>query len=104
MQRVSQGGALSPVLFAKYIAYLLDLLQHHMVICKQLADDLKYTVNLSEDESQCLQHTIDIAEEFPNSWQLPLAAGKLNVAELESPILFLHNYETIGLQIAVAEG
>ena len=78
---VIQGSSIGPVMFLMYIDGLAKLLEHHGIIAKLFADDVKIYLINDLDVSK-LQTALDLIADWANDWQLSVSVDKCSVLKI----------------------
>ena len=78
---VIQGSSIGPVMFLMYIDGLAKLLEHHGIIAKLFADDVKIYLINDLDVSK-LQTALDLIADWTNDWQLSVSVDKCSVLKI----------------------
>ena len=80
---VIQGSSIGPVMFLMYIDGLAKLLEHHGIIAKLFADDVKIYLIIKNDlDVSKLQTALDLIADWANDWQLSVSVDKCSVLKI----------------------
>ena len=80
---VIQGSSIGPVMFLMYIDGLAKLLEHHGIIAKLFADDVKIYLIITNDlDVSKLQTALDLIADWTNDWQLSVSVDKCSVLKI----------------------
>ena len=80
---VIQGSIIVPVMFLMYIDGLAKLPEHHGIIAKLFADDVKIYLLIKNDlDVSKLQTALDLIPDWANDWQLSVSVDKCSVLKI----------------------
>ena len=78
-----QGGSIGPVCFLIYVDKLAKLLEHHDVVVKLFADDVKVYLEIRNvDDSTRLQNSLDLISQWADEWQLSVSIANRNILSI----------------------
>ena len=80
---VIQGSGSGPVSFLIFVDELANFLEHHGVVVKSFADDIKVYLEICNvDDAVELQKALDLVIEWTDDWQLGISIGKCNTLSI----------------------